>query len=763
MTKPTARKKAQHAKNKKKSQYKDKKPKQQAWLTPVQQIIEYIAQPTLQNIKRAHVMLFSQEDFILTDKDATEIASCLDDAIEKKQRLEEGISRLLFEMLHYLYDNFEVELDKIDQFESVKVVRAYLSLERILDKVENQQYIDPQAEIKDVALFYSILFNKIENLKLLTATSSLEIDYLNFYKQDKITYLYFAVKCANKAAVELLCQRGADLACVCTIDGKQQTALQCAIDQSNIDILKILLQHGADLNALLANGMTPLCYAIKHGCDAKTIEALISCGANVNKPCRVSEKILSSPLLMAIDSGNLANIKLLCPAGVSLSACSFVENEEEVDVKNINDHIFENKQHREQIINFLFNEIFWHNSQQNLDVTSILDSAIYFDMTEICCGAKSDLELTKLVLDNISRHQLKDKVDHEKVDEAIKLAVMGHFSYSGMVELQNSVKQLISKYLAPAEDLLPAQDALVLADSIPCNSVYDLSMSSHAISFPEPRAALGDNNEFLPDPTSFIKVIESAQENTSLGDAVHALEKAENAVIAELNEIIAEIKIDDQTPSFLLAENIYRVEDQKNMQMYVCLSNDFFEHIKKMPDNLIDKFRKMPKTSARGGNIKPLVISDMNLNIQIKDPAGKADLKINGEVKYEMRDGASKQRLLLALTQIRHENEIYHILLPYQYLPKGVHKKSDVRNLSAKIKSNKTPLTIKWPVALSAPVAKQDKKQTLRKPCTDKAKRSSIYLTQQLFFNQNQLNNEAMADHSVCTRQSNIGDMAYNK
>ena len=53
-----------------------------------------------------------------------------------------------------------------------------------------------------------------------------------------------------------------------TTETNGYTALHLAAQQGNGEIIKLLLEHGADINAIAADGQTPMEVAIKHGHDA---------------------------------------------------------------------------------------------------------------------------------------------------------------------------------------------------------------------------------------------------------------------------------------------------------------------------------------------------------------------------------------------------------------------------------------------------------------------------------------------------------------
>jgi ankyrin repeat protein len=93
----------------------------------------------------------------------------------------------------------------------------------------------------------------------------------------------------NIAAFDSLCKVGADLEMT---DGDGNTVLQCALNGSKSgswrtgfwrdETLEVLLRHGANINTLSPdNGLTPLVAALESHRDAKLIQRLLDCGADI--------------------------------------------------------------------------------------------------------------------------------------------------------------------------------------------------------------------------------------------------------------------------------------------------------------------------------------------------------------------------------------------------------------------------------------------------------------------------------------------------
>lgn len=76
----------------------------------------------------------------------------------------------------------------------------------------------------------------------------------------------------------------------------------------NVDIVKLLLEHGMDANIKNYHGYTPLYYSIKHGLDDVT-KLLLEYNANV--AITTNEEFKETPLTLALSHKNLRTIKIL--------------------------------------------------------------------------------------------------------------------------------------------------------------------------------------------------------------------------------------------------------------------------------------------------------------------------------------------------------------------------------------------------------------------------------------------------------------------
>ena len=102
-----------------------------------------------------------------------------------------------------------------------------------------------------------------------------------------------------------------------TIDNKSWSQLHRAIFDDNIDLAKILIENGADINYSPEFKQAPLYYAVEQN-NYELVKLLIESGANVNK--RLYDHMIDrgTALSAAIRQNNLAMVKLLCDNGATI-------------------------------------------------------------------------------------------------------------------------------------------------------------------------------------------------------------------------------------------------------------------------------------------------------------------------------------------------------------------------------------------------------------------------------------------------------------
>ena len=96
-----------------------------------------------------------------------------------------------------------------------------------------------------------------------------------------------------------------------------KSAIRKCCDYIKIDIINILLEKGADINAKDNYGRTPLMHAIQYGCSEEVIKILLEKGADIN----AKDNYGWTPLMYAIQYGCSEEvIKILLEKGADINA-----------------------------------------------------------------------------------------------------------------------------------------------------------------------------------------------------------------------------------------------------------------------------------------------------------------------------------------------------------------------------------------------------------------------------------------------------------
>lgn len=106
------------------------------------------------------------------------------------------------------------------------------------------------------------------------------------------TPLYYVVSRQHVDAAELLIAKGADVNAGSKVSGPP---LKPAVAKSNIELITLLLKHGADPNVAVGK-QTVLHEAVRHGC-LECVTALVAAGADVNAPGK--DAVARTPIHLA--------------------------------------------------------------------------------------------------------------------------------------------------------------------------------------------------------------------------------------------------------------------------------------------------------------------------------------------------------------------------------------------------------------------------------------------------------------------------------
>ncbi|GJQ87538.1 hypothetical protein Trydic_g20640, partial [Trypoxylus dichotomus] len=182
-------------------------------------------------------------------------------------------------------------------------------------------------------LIYAI---KIRNKDIIRILLNYKAD-VNFENKFGQTPLYWSIETGSKKIVELLLESGANVNCV---DPDGLTPLVWAVARKNsgqklfnqisytnfkveegmgnireaVEIIKLLLRNGANVNYSDLNGLTPLTHAIVVG-DKETIELLLIYNVDVNR----RDKFNRAPLHKAIETRNTEIIEMLLKNGADVN------------------------------------------------------------------------------------------------------------------------------------------------------------------------------------------------------------------------------------------------------------------------------------------------------------------------------------------------------------------------------------------------------------------------------------------------------------
>ena len=114
--------------------------------------------------------------------------------------------------------------------------------------------------------------------------------------------------------IDLLIESGADINAMGRYD---YTLLSIAVKQyESINVVRLLLEYGADVNAKAKDGTTPLFNAVRYGNYLDVTKLLIENGANINIR---EQRTGKTPLIIAISNNNIDTAKLLINNGANVN------------------------------------------------------------------------------------------------------------------------------------------------------------------------------------------------------------------------------------------------------------------------------------------------------------------------------------------------------------------------------------------------------------------------------------------------------------
>lgn len=136
-------------------------------------------------------------------------------------------------------------------------------------------------------------------------------DKINYIDKRKATWLLLAAKQGDIDTLKKLINHGADV----TLSGRNVmgTPLTVASQNGDIDIVETLLMNNANVNATASDNVTALFYASQNG-NSDIVEMLLTNGANVNATHQGV-----TPLMISIQNGHTRIVEILLKNGAAIN------------------------------------------------------------------------------------------------------------------------------------------------------------------------------------------------------------------------------------------------------------------------------------------------------------------------------------------------------------------------------------------------------------------------------------------------------------
>ncbi|KAG9152859.1 hypothetical protein Leryth_012477 [Lithospermum erythrorhizon] len=166
-------------------------------------------------------------------------------------------------------------------------------------------------EIEESELMKAAEAGDVDVFKALSQQQLLKA--LSLRNQDHRSLLHVAVSSAKIKVVELLTAAEPSISGINSGDEEGWVPLHSAASSGNAEIVKLLLDRGADVNIKNGGGRTALHYAASKGW-LKVAEVLISAGANLN----VKDKVGCTPLHRAASTGKSELCEFLIEEGADV-------------------------------------------------------------------------------------------------------------------------------------------------------------------------------------------------------------------------------------------------------------------------------------------------------------------------------------------------------------------------------------------------------------------------------------------------------------
>ena len=183
----------------------------------------------------------------------------------------------------------KVNVENKEKITPLHVASRFASYETVKLLIDKKADVNAVTVQDHTPLYYAASKNKIENAKLLIDEGA-NVDW----KKDGKNLLSSAVKRRNIEYATFFINKGANV--MYARRKSKKTPLHDAAENGSLDIAKLLINEGSEVDLEDKDGRTPLHYAAGMGGDQsfEIVRLLIEAGANVNKKNNDGETALSS-------------------------------------------------------------------------------------------------------------------------------------------------------------------------------------------------------------------------------------------------------------------------------------------------------------------------------------------------------------------------------------------------------------------------------------------------------------------------------------
>ncbi|WP_257264060.1 ankyrin repeat domain-containing protein, partial [Endozoicomonas sp. ONNA2] len=254
-------------------------------------------------------------------------------------------------------------------------------------------------------------------------------------------YLPPLVMAKDLKSAQILVNNKADVnATACGGDAHSATPLFFAAQKGNASMVKFLVQHGANVNAVISNnpgknGVTPLFSAALEG-NASIVEYLLLHGAHVDAVTEVdAEDIGLTPLLIASKNGHTQVVRVLLKYGAN--ANGMVHSEQQRGLTSL---IFAAMYGNLKIVKLLL--------KNNANVNAVITSGEFEGYTALCFAAKNGHgRVAEILLKNNADVNVVQKNGKSAFDNAVENK---HLTIAKLLQMHGAKEKLGSYMVRPA-------------------------------------------------------------------------------------------------------------------------------------------------------------------------------------------------------------------------------------------------------------------------------------------------------------------------